>query len=116
MSTINNKILFTLQEINNVKIFNIFGELKTEHEEELGLLLMKAIHSTEYRAVLNLNNVSVIDSGCLNLIKKAYCTSIRLKNPLIVMDAPEDYLPDIYNCERIDTRVRSLSKTSNIAV
>lgn len=115
MGTMNN-INFTLQELNNVRIFNLFGELNTEHEDELSLLLMKAIHSVDHRSVLNLNNITRIDLKCLNLLKKAYCTSVRLKNPLIFTKVPEDYMSDIYDCENIDTQVHSFSINSNIAV
>lgn len=115
LNAIDNNMLFTLQELNDVKIFNLFGELAPEHEEELGSLLMKAIHR-DHRAVLNLNNVTRIDSRCLNLIKKAYCASIRLKNPLIITEVPGAYLTDIYNCTPPDTKGDSISKNTNIAV
>ena len=95
------KINFTFEQFNNVGIFNIIGDLTSEHEDELKLLLMRAIHSMD-RAVLNLKKVSRIDSTCFHLLRKAYCTSLRLKSPIILTEVPGNYINGIYNCDISD--------------
>jgi anti-anti-sigma regulatory factor len=96
--SMNKKINFTFEQFSNVGIFNLNGELTSEHEDELKLLLMRAIHSLD-RAVLNMKKVSRIDLTCFNLLRKAYCTSLRLKNPIILTEVPRDYINDIYICD-----------------
>ncbi len=91
-------INFTFEQFNNVGIFNLIGELTAEHEDELKLLLMRAIHGMD-RAVLNMKKVSRIDLTCFNLIRKAYCTSLRLKNPIILTEVPRNYINGIYKCD-----------------
>lgn len=98
----NNKIDFTFEQFNNVGIFNLSGELTAEHEDELKLLLMRAIHSMD-RAVLNLKKVTRIDMTCFNLLRKAYCTSLRLKSPIILTEVPRTYITEIYKCDISDT-------------
>lgn len=98
----NKKIDFTFEQLDNVGVFNLFGELTSEHEDELKLLLMRAIHSIDH-AVLNLKKVSGIDRTCLTLLRKAYCTSIRLKSPIILTEVPGNYVHEIYNCETSDS-------------
>lgn len=90
-------IHYIYEEFDSTGIFYISGDLTDEHENELQLLLMRAIHSFD-RAVFNLKNVSRINAGCLTLMRKAYCTSIRLRNPLILTQVPEQYISEIYNC------------------
>ena len=92
------KIHYTYEEFGNTGVFYISGDLTDEHEDELQLLLMRAIHSLK-RAVLNLKKVTQIKPGSLALLRKAYCTSIRLKNPLILTQVPENYIAEIYNCK-----------------
>jgi anti-anti-sigma regulatory factor len=96
-----NKLNFTFESFDNVGIFNIIGELSAECEDELKLLLMRAIHGSE-RAVLNMKKVTSIDMTCFSLLRKAYCTSIRLKNPIIITDVPSNYITEIYKCEISD--------------
>lgn len=102
LTAMNKKLNFTFEQLDNVGIFNLFGELTTEHQDELKLLLMRATHGID-RAVLNLKKVTRIDFTCLKLLRKAYCTSIRLKNPLILTEVPVIYLTEIYNCETSNT-------------
>lgn len=97
----NKKINFTYEQFNNVGIFNLNGELTSEHEDELKLLLMRAIHGVD-RAVLNMKKVTRIDGTCFNLLRKAYCTSLRLKSPIILTEVPKDYINGIYKCDIAD--------------
>lgn len=92
------KINFTFEQFNNVGIFNLIGELTAEHEDELKLLLMRAIHSMD-RAVLNMKRVTRINLTCLNLLRKGYCTSIRLKSPIIITEVPANYINEIYKSD-----------------
>jgi ABC-type transporter Mla MlaB component len=92
------KIQYIYEEFSNTGVFYISGDLTDEQEDELQLLLMRAIHSLD-RAVLNLEKVTKIKPGSLALLRNAYCTSIRLKNPLILTQIPENYISEIYNCE-----------------
>jgi anti-anti-sigma regulatory factor len=98
VEAMNKKINFTFEQFNNVGIFNLIGELSTEHEDELKLLLMRAIHSMD-RAVLNMKKVTSIDITCFSLLRKAYCTSLRLKSPIIITDIPVNYISEIYKCD-----------------
>jgi len=99
--TMNRKINFKFEQFNNVGIFNLAGELTSEHEDELKLLLMRAIHGMD-RAVLNMKKVTRIDLTCFKLLRKAYCTSLRLKSPLILTEVPRDYISEIYKCDIAD--------------
>ena len=96
------KINFTFEQFGNVGIFNLTGELTAEHEDELNLLLMRAIHRNG-RAVLNLKKVTRIDLICLKLLEKAYCASIRLKNPIILTELPKHYSSELFNLQTADT-------------
>ena len=96
------KMNFTFEQFNHVGIFNLMGELTAAHEDELKLLLMRAIHGVD-RAVLNMKKVTRIDSACFKLLRKAYCTSLRLKNPIILTEVPRNYITEIYNCDISDT-------------
>jgi len=100
-NVVNNKINFTFEQFSNVGIFNLNGELTAEHEDELQLLLMRAIHGMD-RAVLNMKKVTRIDCTCFNLLRKAYCTSLRLKSPIIITEVPRDYINEIYKCDVSD--------------
>ncbi|MEW6599996.1 MAG: hypothetical protein AB1499_03410 [Nitrospirota bacterium] len=95
-------INFTFEKFNNIGIFNLTGDLTSEHEDDLKLLLMRAIHGMD-RAVLNLKKVTSIDWTCRQLLRKAYCTSLRLKSPMIIMDVPARYMTEIYECDISDT-------------
>lgn len=66
---------------NGVGIYFLVGELTEHQEDDLKLILMRALYNTE-RAVINLKNVSLIGNSCLKLLNNAYCTSIRLKRSL----------------------------------
>ncbi len=102
LTTMNIKMNFTFEQLDTVGVFNLFGELTAEHQDELKLLLMRATHGID-RAVLNLKKITRIDFTCLKLLRKAYCTSIRLKNPLILTEVPIIYLTEINNCETSNT-------------
>ncbi|MBI4847880.1 MAG: hypothetical protein HY808_04780 [Nitrospirae bacterium] len=84
------------EQFQRVGIFTFCGELTSECEDDLKMVLMKAIHSSD-RAVLNFKKVSKIDFKCLHLIRQAYLISVRLKNPLILTNVPEDYSSDLLN-------------------
>jgi len=109
MSNMNRKINFTFEQFNNVGIFNLSGELTAEHEDELKLILMRAIHSMD-RAVLNLKKVTSIDMRCFSLLRKAYCTSLRLKSPIILTEVPGTYINEIYKCDSSDTTENELEQ------
>lgn len=83
---------------DHVGIFAFSGELTHEFEDDLKLLLMRAIHGND-RAVLNFNKVTMIDRKCIQLLRKAYCTSLRLNNPLILTEVPKAYLDELFNCD-----------------
>jgi len=85
---------FTFEQVGTIGIFSLRGALTRDHEDNLKLILMRAIHSID-RAVLNFKKVTLIDLKCLQLIKQAYFTSVRLKNPLILIDVPQNYLSDM---------------------
>lgn len=86
----------TFEQIGEIGIFNFSGELTQEHEDNLKITLMKAIHSID-RAVLNFKKVTRIDRKCLQLLKQAYLTSVRLHNPLILINLQENYLERVSN-------------------
>ncbi|GBD97822.1 MAG TPA: hypothetical protein ENG83_03345 [Nitrospirae bacterium] len=96
------KMNFTFEQFGNVGIFNLTGELTAEHEDELYLLLMRAIHS-DGRSVLNLKKVTRIDLTCLKLLEKACCASIRLKNAIILTELPKHYLSELFNLRTADS-------------
>lgn len=102
VEAMNHKINFTFEQFNNVGIFNLIGDLSAEHEDELKLLLMRAIHGMD-RAVLNLKKVTSIDITCFSLLRKAYCTSLKLKSPIIITEVPPHYISEIYKCDISDT-------------
>jgi anti-anti-sigma regulatory factor len=85
---------FTFEQVGRVGIFILRGELTGDCEDSLNIVLMKAIHSMD-RAVLNFKKVARIDPKCLQLIRQAYFTSVRMKNPLILTDVPKNYLSDM---------------------
>ena len=85
------------ESFEKVGIFTISGDISSKHEDNLKLLLMKAVHGV-YRSVLNFRGVNRINRKCLKLLNKAYCTSLRLKNPIIMTEIPAAYLPDIFSC------------------
>jgi len=85
---------FTFEQVGRVGIFILRGELTGDCEDSLKIVLMKAIHSMD-RAVLNFTKVAWIDPKCLQLIRQAYFTSVRMKNPLILTDVPQNYLSDM---------------------
>jgi anti-anti-sigma regulatory factor len=86
----------TFEQVGTVGIFKFRGELTGDHEENLKLILMRAIHSID-RAVLNFKKVTWIDLECLQLVKQAYLTSVRLKNPLILIEVPKSCSSDMVN-------------------
>jgi anti-anti-sigma regulatory factor len=85
---------FTFEQVGTIGIFSLRGALTGDNEDHLKIILMRAIHSID-RAVLNFKRVTQIDLKCLQLIKQAYFTSVRLKNPLILIDVPQIYLSDM---------------------
>jgi anti-anti-sigma regulatory factor len=85
------------EENGEVGIYHFSGMLTADQEDDLKLLLMKALYSTD-RAVVNLKDVTNIDQSCLTLLNKAYCTSIRLKSPIIITGIPQEYTDRIFEC------------------
>jgi anti-anti-sigma regulatory factor len=102
----------TCERVGSVGIFNFSGELTREHEDNLKIALMRALHSTD-RAVLNFKKVSLIDRDCLQLIKEAYYASVRLKNPLILTNLQQDYLTNILHHAGRSHAANSLSADEN---
>ncbi|MCK5506688.1 MAG: hypothetical protein KAJ10_16100, partial [Thermodesulfovibrionia bacterium] len=92
------KMNVTFENLGNVGVFTFNGEITSKHEDDLKIILMKAIHSID-RAILNFKEVTGIDSKCIQLFKRAYCASIRLKNPVILTEIPRNYLSEIFNCK-----------------
>lgn len=84
----------SFQRYGSVGIFNFSGKLTREFEDNLKIALMRAIHSID-KAVLDFKKVDWIDFKCLRLIKEAYYTSVRLKNPLILVNLHQSYLKKI---------------------
>ena len=109
-------ILFEQQ--GNTGIYNFNGTIGKRYENDLRDLLIHAIHGMD-RAVLNFKNVTKIDKQCRNLLKTAYCTSLRLRNPLILTNVPKVYLSDLFSCnmqtdaDMSNNRKLSLKKESN---
>lgn len=93
-----NKITYTFEQCGTVGVFRLKGSISTDSEDDLKLLLMKAIHGVE-RCVLNLKDVTSVDARCLRLLKNAYCTSLRLKNPIILTDVPPAFASELYRCD-----------------
>ncbi len=89
---------YSFEQSDGIGIYTFRGELNSTHEDKLKMVLMRAIHSFE-RVVLNFKGVRRIDFECLKLLQRAYCTSVRLRNPVIMTYVPTLYLPDIFNCE-----------------
>ncbi len=86
----------SFEEYGGIGIFSFGGKLTEEHKDDLNMLLMRAIHSID-RAVLNFSKVKQIDMPSLMQIKKAYYTSIRLKNPLIMTEVPHKYKKELFD-------------------
>jgi len=97
------KIHLEFEKNGGVGIFSLSGELTNDHEDDLEMVLMKALYSTE-RAVVNFKDVTKIDDSCVNLLRKAYCTSIRLKSPIIMTGIPQEYADGIFQCNEKQER------------
>ena len=98
-----------------VGIFNFSGELTNEIEQKLQVVLLRAAYSIE-RSVLNFKKVSRIDPKCLQLLKQAYATSLRLHNPLIFTDLHGKYLKEISGTaqEAIDVPIAERNEYADI--
>ena len=92
------KINLHYEESGGVGIFSLSGELTADHEDDLKIVLMRALYSNE-RAVVNFKDVSKIDHYCIKLVKNAYCTSIRLRNPIIITGIPQEHIDQVFDCE-----------------
>ncbi len=101
------------ESLDNVGIFFLSGDIAAEHEDNLKLLLMKAVHA-ENRSVINLREVTGINHNCRKLLNKAYCTSKRLNNPLIMTEIPRNYMSEILSCAspNNETVISGLGKDS----
>jgi anti-anti-sigma regulatory factor len=101
------------ESFEHVGIFIISGDMNSDHEDNLKLLLMKAVNGVN-RSVLNLRGVNRISSNCLKLLNKAYCTSLRLKNPIIMTEIHETYQSEIFSCKSLNRDVvRPKNKSKN---
>ena len=92
----------SIENLGNVGIFTFTGELTSKHEDDLKIFLMRAIHGID-RAVLNFRRVTRIDFVCRQLLRKAYCTSVKLKNPIIMTELPRNCMSEIFHCGTIDS-------------
>jgi anti-anti-sigma regulatory factor len=107
------KINFHYEENGGVGIFSLSGELTVNYEDDLKIVLMRALYGTE-RAVVNFKDVSKIDHSCIKLVKKAYCTSLRLRNPIIITGVPQEHIDRVFDCE--DTKGRSFQLATDRAL
>ena len=98
-----NKIDLQYEKTGGVGICSISGRLTAEQEDELKMVLMKALYSTK-RAVIRLKEITKIDPCCLKLLRNAYCTSLRLKSPIIMTGIPEEYAEIIFQCSKKEER------------
>jgi anti-anti-sigma regulatory factor len=92
------KINLHYEENGGVGIFSLSGELTVDQEDDLKIVLMRALYGTE-RAVVNFKDVLKINHSCIKLLKNAYCTSIRLRNPIIITGIPQEYIDRVFDCE-----------------
>ena len=106
------KIKYTLKKLNDIGFITFSGELTKEHENDLAILMMRAIHSNE-RVVLNFKKVTRIDSQCMQIFRKAYSLSNRLKNPLIINELQEEYHTELFSCLEIRKNF-SIVKNKNL--
>lgn len=91
------------EENGVVGIFSLSGELTADQEDDLKIMLMRALYRTE-RAVVNFKDVSKINNSCIKLLNNAYCTSIRLRNPIIITGIPQEYIDRVFHCEEKEYR------------
>lgn len=91
------KIDLQYENSGGVGIFSLSGELTGDREDDLKLVLMRALYSTE-RAVIDFKNVSIIDDSCITLLKNAYCTSVRLRSPIIMTGISPQCAETIFEC------------------
>ncbi|UCH82219.1 MAG: hypothetical protein JSW20_06180 [Nitrospiraceae bacterium] len=82
----------------HIEIFYLSGDINTDSEDNLKLLLMKAVHSLN-RSVINFRDITYINHKSLKLLNKAYHTSIRLNNKIIMTEIPRNYISEIFYCE-----------------
>ncbi len=104
------KMNCNFEEYGGVGIFSFSGKLTEEHKDDLNMLLMRAIHSID-RVVLNFSKVKQIDVTSLMQIKKAYYTSLRLDNPLIMTAVPAKYRKELF-----DDKLPNKCKPGNKAI
>jgi anti-anti-sigma regulatory factor len=102
----------SFEKLENIGIFSFKGALTTKQEDDLQMLLMRAIHGID-RVVLNFRKVTMIDVVCRDLLRKAYYTSVKLKNPIIMTEIPGDYLSEIFNCNNADNTDYPFCKSSS---
>jgi len=88
------EVEYTYERIGDIGLFNLNGDLVKSCIGDLKVLLMRAVYADE-KAVINLRNVQTIDMVCLNLLRDAYWTSIRLRKPIIITEVPERYIEHI---------------------
>ena len=109
------KIQYTFEQNENVGIFNFFNAITSNQEDDLKIILMRAIYSID-RAVLNFRRVSRIDQSCIKLLRKAYCTSLRLKNPIILTEIPDKYISALFDCEDGQTESFAFMQNSSLDI
>jgi anti-anti-sigma regulatory factor len=74
---------YTFEEMGHLGIYKFQGELTSECERDLLLILMRAFYKYE-QIVIDFHNVKKIDHVCVRLLNKAYLTSKRFKRPFIL--------------------------------
>jgi anti-anti-sigma regulatory factor len=87
---------YIFEKMGNVGLYYLRGDLSSDREDGLKVLLMRALHGTD-RAVINLRNVSYIDERCMRLLRLAYKISLRLRKPIIITEIPENYIEEIFD-------------------
>lgn len=100
----------SFEKLGSVGIFTFEGALTAGHENDLQMILMNAIHGID-RAVLNFRKVTSIDHTCRKLLRKAYCTSVRLKNPIILTEVPGNCLAEIFDCSDADNTCYAVNES-----
>ncbi|MBI4849662.1 MAG: hypothetical protein HY808_14020 [Nitrospirae bacterium] len=78
----------------DIGIYTINGEITVKNQDELALILMKAIHGMDF-AIFDLSGVTRIDTLCCRLLDKACNISARFKKPLILTGIRLSAIEDI---------------------
>ncbi|TNF53563.1 hypothetical protein EP227_05715 [bacterium] len=74
---------YTFKELGHAGIYKFHGELTSECENDMLLLLMRAFYRYE-QVVIDLHSVKKIDQSCTSLLQNVYMASKRLNKPFIL--------------------------------